>query len=243
MLIKNISIAVIAVDNLDYLASSINLIDSIYRHHRDIYTTLITNFQDFPEINQLCFLYSKLSVKTVVGVSSREIKTQLYKYVDSPYGLYIDADAIVLKPIPWDLIPKADMSQALCQVSPYMESNLSFSAKEREYTFSLMPKLTLQYNSGVIFWQNNNRSRLMFDLWHCEWEKFRGRDQFAFHRTLLKYSEKKSISLNFKILPGKLNSPSHKKDTIIYHSCEKMIFLQKQHSPNVVTKRETESSL
>ncbi|MDQ3440976.1 MAG: hypothetical protein M3478_11580, partial [Planctomycetota bacterium] len=42
------------------------------------------------------------------------------------------------------------------------------------------------YNGGVVLWRTSDASHRFFDAWHAEWRRFRGIDQFALVRALMR---------------------------------------------------------
>jgi len=166
-------------------------------------------------------------VESWTGMASRQIKTQLGQYTPFELTLFVDYDTYFAKPIDLtEMLGEADMALALDSFPNLEEAMASrwwtqdaFRKEAREIT-SIYGRNQPFFNTGVMLWRNNFRTRQFFQCWHNEWSKYQKCDQFAFLRAL------KNANITIRTLPSSYNShvfdsKKCEKEAHIYHLIEK----------------------
>lgn len=215
------TVVTIATESPTYKEKAVALLRSLRTHAPELRRLVLTDDQQLSRT--LAPLGLDREVRCVAGMSSRQFKTQLPSYVETEYGAYIDADAAVCRPIPWAELPEAPMSQTVCPLFPTLMENTTVGRNERRYTFAMLDPGSPQLNSGVMIWRQGDWADTLFGLWHSEWRRFEGRDQFAFHRALHIYEEQAGRQSTIGVLPPAWNSPELKADTVIHHQAQSVL--------------------
>ena len=126
------------------------------------------------------------------GIGARWIKTQVelrapqhWKYV-----LYMDADTVLVNPVPFllDLL-QAGWEFFMCvQPERYVllrDSKRPDNHSEIDETVELIgTDEVLQLNGGVFGYRRNERTRELMGAWYSEWDRYGKRDQASFSRLL-----------------------------------------------------------
>jgi hypothetical protein len=149
----------------------------------------ITIFCDRPlEAARLLKAYDITAIEVISGKGaflSRNLKTQLANL--SPYRetLYIDSDILPLKSIApiWDYLNHADILMVLDRLPTIAQCD-HIAVEERDYTLQFLPGTTPQFNSGVMLWQKNPATEILFTQWQREWHRFQKHDQLALVRAI-----------------------------------------------------------
>ena len=126
------------------------------------------------------------------GVGARWIKTQVelrapehWKYI-----LYMDADTVLVNPVPFllDLLQSGWEFFMCVQPDRYVllrDSSRPDNREEVEETATLVgTDEVLQLNGGVFGYRRNERTREFMAKWHPEWDRYGKRDQASFTRLL-----------------------------------------------------------
>lgn len=143
------------------------------------------------------------------------VKPKLWELTPFEHTLYLDADTRVMAdPSPLFKLLEAgwDMGLAPGQAARFVRET-NFGPREREITVSeLGTGLLHYYNSGVILWAKNDRTRAFFDKWGGEWRRFCNWDeQMALMRALWK------TSVKFVTLAQCWNQRGEQDGALIYH--------------------------
>jgi hypothetical protein len=119
---------------------------------------LITNIR-FQEIEMGDgFAFDTVRMVDCASDENRFIKTNIVRYTDLDYGVYIDCDTEV-----WgDLEP---VFQCLDQWDVAMKLSVKPTTKKYEVAPGLPSALFSEWNGGVVFFRNNERSARLFDAW------------------------------------------------------------------------------
>lgn len=126
------------------------------------------------------------------GVASRVYKTQLHRFSPFEETLFLDNDAVVTRRLDelWRLIGDAPFAAALgsCrtvgEAMPLYLRDRLIRPEEAEATRAVCAPDAPCFNAGVMLWRRGPESDRLFDAWHEEWRRFRGRDQAALYRAL-----------------------------------------------------------
>lgn len=127
-------------------------------------------------------------------IGARSVKTQLYDIVPAEWKnvLYLDADTEIVAPVPalfqwlergWDFL--------IC-TNPGLYASITQGSRpdcreELEVTISEIGSGELtQWNGGVFGFHRSDNSAALMRAWNKEWERYKGRDQFALLRALHK---------------------------------------------------------
>jgi len=118
--------------------------------------------------------------------ASRWYKTNLYNQSRYKYTLYLDADTRPRGDYRWMFQALASGWDLLISFSAQQadECLWHISEDEREFTYQSIGYVPLQWQCGVMAFRKHARVRRLFELWHTEWNIYRGQDQAAFLRAL-----------------------------------------------------------
>jgi lipopolysaccharide biosynthesis glycosyltransferase len=116
---------------------------------------------------------------------SRYVKTRLFDW--SPYRstLFLDADILPCSSVSglWNYLDRDPIAMVKDRL-PTVEMCDHISAQEKSFTLDRIPPLSVQFNSGVMLWQNNQTIQRLFTRWQYEWQIFQKQDQLALVRAL-----------------------------------------------------------
>jgi lipopolysaccharide biosynthesis glycosyltransferase len=116
---------------------------------------------------------------------SRYVKTHLFDL--SPYRstLFLDADILPCSSVSdlWKYLDQSAIAMVRDRL-PLVEMCDHISEQEKSYTLGKIPPNTVQFNSGVMLWQNNQQMQGLFSQWQEEWQVFQKQDQLALVRAL-----------------------------------------------------------
>ena len=142
------------------------------------------------------------------------IKPLMAKLSPWEQTLYVDADTqFARSPQPgFDLLDRWDLALA-CHENGVGATSDWRNVPEREETSALLGSPhVLYHNSGMIFWQNNERTEALFDMWYEEWMIYQHWDeQVALLRALMK------SDVVYRNLPLSWNHNNSEKSYIIHH--------------------------
>ncbi len=116
---------------------------------------------------------------------SRSVKTRLNHF--SPYTetLFLDSDILPLQSISplWEALVQSDLAMVPDRLATLDQCD-HVAPAEKQYTLQDLPGNTMQFNSGVMVWRDTAATRILFQQWHQEWQKFQKHDQLALMRAI-----------------------------------------------------------
>ena len=153
--------------------------------------------------------------------SSRVLKTQVMKLCPYDYGMFIDADTLVLGPVHnvWGVLGDANIALAISQHYPHIgdAGKAKEHMKHRAYSddFRATKEVTgasfPHYHSSTIVWRRSQETTELANKWYAEWQAFKCCDMFPLARAMSK------IKPTVAKLPRKYNLRFHMNgDTVIY---------------------------
>jgi len=172
-----------------------------------------------------------VSVPDVGRFSQRWLKTTLVEVSPFDTSLFLDADTFVLRRIDdmWANVENTDLAMAL-DVYDKLISSIHSSSREKEYTLSVCPPESPQYNTGVLLWRRTEATRRFFAEWHREWARFHEVDQLAAIRAHCKTQPTTTVlEHRFNEDLGAVRNLNHatESNAVIWHSyfCKESILL------------------
>lgn len=152
---------------------------------------ILTNRKD--DLKSTLCKKNNIEVRYVDALNTdvREYKTQIYKYSPFEHTLLLDADAWINKEMAdqFKILEFAPLALTHAFHHPSIGSAAHIGAADRAYTMCQLGNLHYlpQYASGLMFFRRDDKSvRKLFDAWNTEWRVFRGKDQAALIRAILK---------------------------------------------------------
>lgn len=175
----------------EYLLMAAHSASMARRTNPDIICEVITNVRFDPNQTGSLYGFDRATFVERDSAENRYIKTNIIDYTDLDYAVYIDGDTEVrgsLDPI-FRCLEKFDLAIRLCSKP---------TTKKYEVAPGVPSDLFPEWNGGVVFFRNNERSRIFFRRWS---ERFRregkNRDQPALARTVYETEgETRLLSLN-----------------------------------------------
>ena len=124
-------------------------------------------------------------------IDVRTYKTQIYKYSPFEYTLLLDADAWINTELfnEFHILDHTPLALTHAFHHPSIGTAGHWGAEDRAHTLKALGGMQFipQYASGVMFFRRDDPTvRRLFDAWCREWQIFRGKDQSALIRAIIK---------------------------------------------------------
>jgi hypothetical protein len=177
-------------DSEAYLAAGLISALTLRSFEPDLPIAIVSNL---PRINLLSLQPHGISTRFLTpqelpvknAFVSRYVKTHLIDWSPFRSTLFLDADILPCSSVSdlWQYLDKAAIAMVKDRL-PMVELCDHISEAEKSLTLAQIPPKTIQFNSGVMLWQNNEAMQQLFAQWQQEWQIFQKQDQLALVRAL-----------------------------------------------------------
>jgi len=208
----------------DYIDSAAISIDTLRR----VFSGPVMVITDKPD-NKLESLKTKYGIDVLVHPtntndnhrSSRVLKTQVMKLCPYDYGMFIDADTLVLNRIHqvWGVLGARNIAMARSQHYPRVgdagraKEHMKYDIYSDDFKLAceVAGKRFPHYHSSTIVWRRSEEIIKLAEMWYEEWQHFKGCDMFPLARALFR------SNVRISKLPRKYNLRFHMSgDTVVY---------------------------
>jgi glycosyltransferase involved in cell wall biosynthesis len=179
-----------ATGNLAYLEAALISALRLRQLEPDLPITIVS---DNPLIRSIVPPEYRIEAKFVrlpqelIGSSliSRLVKIEMWQLTDYDETLFLDADILPLQPLTqiWQYLDRGSLALAV-DYKPTIADCNHIAPAEQEYTATICPGSTPQYNGGVFLWRRGADTERLFRAWQQEWCRFKQHDQLALVRAI-----------------------------------------------------------
>jgi Glycosyl transferase family 8 len=180
-----------ATSNIAYLEAALISAIALRQYEPNLPITVVSDQAILVDLPLYDALYNHGITPHIVTLDqdhafgSRSIKTRLNHF--SPYTetLFLDGDILPLQSIAalWDALSQSDFAMVPDRL-PTLELCDHIGVAEKQYTLAQLPGDTVQFNSGVMVWRDSATTRMLFEQWYQEWQRFQKQDQLALVRAI-----------------------------------------------------------